>query len=563
MATSPDPPKMDWGERRRVAAVLYKELSFQSLYALKSGNLFSGEKEAGRKDKVELAERRALQSKITVSVMFGLMCTASIFILTQGQSYLPSSLTPLYFDSTIITMVLVVLFSLVWITGLQVALPFLSSQALTLLRSLPMREEDIEGITIYAFIRLFDLPLITAIIVFPLTVGIAFGSWTAALASIPAVVVTEIFSLYLSLLTARFFALRVSGSSGGSALNMATRWIYLVLWTIPSLIITIFIAFSLSILGTLGQWETSSPLALRVLFSIFPFPYSYFISALALRPPLSITFVLPWAIAAVIYACLAWAAARWLMKAPLELGRTQITVTLSAPTESKLVATSPTIAIIKKDLRIASRTPAYAFLLLLPMLDAFILGLFSYVGNPNPVMADHYAKAAVTVAVLLATFFGPVFFVTEVMGFSLTRTLPITQRTLIVGKSTLITIVYVVSFILVAMLVASRVHDFEAFVYFSVAELPAVLAASLLEINILLWRAEKTGIPISSLYSGAWWATIVVIPGLIVAGLPLLVYTIIAEGSFGAYCLPAMAATALIMLGGTAMAVLWRKDRPL
>ena len=75
--------------------------------------------------------------------------------------------------------------------------------------------------------------------------------------------------------------------------------------------------------------------------------------------------------------------------------------------------------------------------------------------------------------------------------------------------------------------------------------------------------AEKTGIPISSLYSGAWWATIVVIPGLIVAGLPLLVYTIIAEGSFGAYCLPAMAATALIMLGGTAMAVLWRKDRPL
>jgi predicted permease len=563
LAALSEPPKMDWKERRRIAATLYKELSFQSLYALKSGNLFAGEKDTGRKNKVELAERRALQSKITVSVMFAMMCAASILILTQGQYYLPSSLTPLYFDSTIITMVLVVLFSLVWITGLQVALPFLSSQALTLLRSLPMREEDIEGITIYAFIRLFDLPLITAIVVLPLTVGVALGSWTAALASIPAVLLTEIFSLYLSLLTARFFALRVSGSSGGSVLNMATRWIYLVLWTIPSLIITIFIAFSLSILGTLGQWETSSPMALKLLFSIFPFPYSYIISALAIRPTLDISFILPWIIAAVLYACLAFFAARWLMKAPLELGRTQVTVTLATPRSSRLIATSPTIAIIKKDLRIASRTPAYAFLLLLPMLDAFILGLFTYVGNPNPVMADHYAKAAVTVAVLLATFFGPVFFVTEVMGFSLTKTLPITQRTLILGKSTLISIVYVVSFVLVAVLVASRVHDFEAFLFFAVAELPAVVAASLLEINILLWRADKTGIPISSLYSGAWWATIVVIPGLIVAGLPLIIYTVLAEGSFYSYSLAAMALSSLILLTCTSVAVLWRKDRPL
>jgi predicted permease len=557
-----DPPQMDWKERRRIAANFYKELSFQSVYALKSGNLFSGEKEGGRKDKAELAERRSFQSKITVSVMFAFTCASFFFIVTEGRYFLPTTLTPLYFDSTIIAMVLVVLFSLVWITGLQVALPFLSSQALTLLRALPIKEKDIERITIYAFIRLFDIPLATALVVFPITVGLALGSWVAALASVPAVAITEVFSLFLSLLTAKFFALRVSGSSGGSILSMATRWMYLILWTIPSLVITIFIAFSLQILGTLGQWESSSPLALKVLFSVFPFPYSYFVSALAIRPPLSID-ILPWVVAAALYACLAWLAARWLVKAPLELGRTQIAVNFSAPASNRFVTSTPSVAIIKKDLRIASRTPAYAFLLLLPMLDAFILGLFTYVGNPNPDLADRYARAAVTVAVLLATFFGPVFFVTEVMGFSLTRTLPITQRTLILGKSLLITIVYIVAFILVAVLVASRVHDIEAFLFYAVAELPAVVAASLLEINILLWRAEKTGVPISSLYSGAWWATLVVVPGLIVAGLPLLVYEFLLTSSRANSALPFMAVVSVLLLVSISVAVLWKKDRPL
>ena len=42
---------------------------------------------------------------------------------------------------------------------------------------------------------------------------------------------------------------------------------------------------------------------------------------------------------------------------------------------------------------------------------------------------------------------------------------------------------------------------------------------------MLLERAKRTGVPIASLYSGAWWTTLVVVPGLVVSVAPLVLYT--------------------------------------
>lgn len=513
---------MKWGERWRVARTLYRELSFQSIYALKSGNTFLRERKDV--DPGDRAERRILQSKITVCVLFGLTALASAALVSEGRYYIPTALTPMYFDATIFALSLVVIFSLVWITGLQVALPFLSSQALTALRALPIEEEDLEGISALAFLHLFDLPLTTAFVLFPVAIFLATGSALAALASLPAIAATEVFALSLSLVTAGFFARTVSGSTGGSLRNLLARWTFLILWTVPSLAITIFIVFSVQILGTLGQWELVQPGSLALLFGVFPFPFAWVIASAAIPTTAPPAYMALWTVALGAYSVLLILAGEWLLTAPLRLGRTVAAVAPSPPRSWRLRTTSPTVAVLAKDLRIASRTPAYAFLLLLPLLDAFVLGLFTYLGNPNPAMADRYASAAVTVAVLLSAFFGPVFFATEVMGFSLTRTLPLTQRTLMMGKSALITIVYIIAFLLVALLVASRIHDFPIFLLFGSAELPAIVAAALLEMGILVWRAEKTGVPLTSLYSGAWWVTMVSVPGLLVAGTPLIAF---------------------------------------
>ena len=516
---------MDWRERLRLSNCLYREVTFQAIYALKSGNVFFSGDRKREQEGPAVAQRRVLQSKLTVAVLFMLTFLASAFALRYGREFFPTTLSALYFDGTIISLVLVVLFSLVWITGLQVALPFVSSQATTALLVLPVTEEDAAWVSFLAFLRLFDAPLLTALIFFPMAVGLALSSVLAGAAVLPGVLATEVLALALSLLTAKFFSRSVSGASGGSLRSLAVRWLYLVLWTIPSLVITIFITFSVQIITALGDWELNAPLTLQAVFALFPFPFgllaaSFATPSVAGGPSNSVTIAL-----ALVYFAVVAVSVRWILRAPLALSRITTVSNARRLAGTRLIVTRPSMAILKKDLRIASRTPAYAFLLLLPLLDAFVLGLFTYLGSPAPILAQRYAFAGVTVAVLLATFFGPVFFATEVIGFSLTRTLPLSQRTLILSKTSLIALVYLMAFGVVAVLVASRVNDFPAFVLFAVIELPAVIAAAFLEIGVLLERAKRTGVPIASLYSGAWWTTLVVVPGLVVSVAPLVLYT--------------------------------------
>lgn len=552
---------MDWRERWRFSQYLYREVSYQSIYSLKTGNILSGEDAKAGEARPKRAERRVLQSKLTISGMFFLTFIGAAFLLRYGTQFIPTTLTPVYFDATILTMVLVVLFSLVWVTGLQVALPFVSSQVLTALKTLPLSEQDASWISLITFLKLFDMPLATAFVIFPLSVGVGTGSWAAGLATVPVVLLTEIFALSMSLATAKFFSRNVTGASGGSLIGLAKRWAYLILWTIPSLVITIFIVFVLSIIATLGTWETSSPRSLQALFTLFPYPFTYLTSVLGTRAPASLTWVAITGGAAALYIVIGLFSARWLFSAPLSLSGATTASTYVGGERRGLVVSLPPVAILKKDMRMASRTPAYAFLLLLPLLDSFILGLFTYLGSPSPALAERYAVAGVTVAVLLATFFGPVFFATEIMGFTLTRTLPISQRTLMIGKTTLISVVYIASFLVLATLVASQLHDLGGFLLYALAELPAVLAAALLEIGVLLNRAEKTGVPIANLYSGAWWTTLVVVPGLIVAVTPLIVFDSVHLSLIPPIAL--MALTSLLILAVIGFAVLWDKGRPL
>ncbi|MCL4324180.1 MAG: hypothetical protein M1144_01780, partial [Candidatus Thermoplasmatota archaeon] len=110
-------------------------------------------------------------------------------------------------------------------------------------------------------------------------------------------------------------------------------------------------------------------------------------------------------------------------------------------------------------------------------------------------------------------------------------------------------------------LVSSKVHNFPSFVLFALLELPAVVAAALLEIGVLLERAKRTGVPMASLYSGAWWTTLVVLPGLLVSAAPLAVYNYLSLP----YLPPIawMAVTACLMLIPIGVLVLRGKNLPI
>jgi predicted permease len=541
------------GLSRRLASVAYRELAFQSIYALRQGNTLPP---GDSSELVRRARRRVTQSKFLVCLLIGLVTLGSILALSPSVQLAlgPGVPRPIYLGTVLVGLLLLEL-TLLWTTGLQILPTFLGARILPFLETLPVTERDLDRAAILTLLRLFDAPAAMCLVATPVALGLAVRSPWAALAIVPGCAGAVLIGIALAVATGRFFVRRVQGARG-SAHGALVRWLYLVLWAVPAFAIYAFVSFSPEFLRAVAHLIASdSPTALGAVLLAFPFPLALLPSyALGLPPsvprlPEFGGVFIP--LAAAVYSGLLVALGRTLLRAPRRLAR-ELADTGGPRAGTTLPPLRPMSvgrAILIKDLRTASRTPGYAFLILLPLLDAVVIGLSSYVGNPRPSDVFNVGAAAVSSAALLATFFGPAFFATEVMGYSYTRTLPLSSRSILVGKTTLVALVYLLASAFVLGLTLLRIFTPLLFVAFVIAELPGLLAAAFLELGILFRRAERTGVPLTNLYSGAWWASAVVIPGLFVAGLPLLVFEVLrATPGPSAWALPAMAGLALAEL---------------
>jgi hypothetical protein len=465
------------------------------------------------------------------------------------------------FESAILTGLFSIDIALLWWTGVQVIPTILSSGVLTVLEPLPVDDSTLHRVAGILYLRLFDLPALTILVLTPLGIGIALGP-LAGLAALPGAVVAIVYALALSLLTGRFFLRRVQGSRGGGG-RVVVRWAYLVLWLVPAFAMFAFItaapAFfrSLAVLAAQGPSPTATLLAIA-----FPFPLAA-LPALVVGGTASFVILSPsadWALggAALAYGALAVWAAVWLASSIRTLLFLPVRTPVDLPTASlSLRPTGFARAVLVKDLRIASRTPGYAFLILLPILDAGALGLLTYATpTQNPVAAS-LALAAVTAAALLATFFGPAFFAIEVVAYSYGRSLPLSNRSIVLGKVALISIMYLVAAGLIVGITLLRFFEPTTFVAFVLAELPAVVGAAFFELGLLFRWARHRGLAITNLYTGAWFALIVSIPGLLLASAPVIVFEV-AQSAGVALGLGLMALVALAVLAFSAPLALGR-----
>ena len=538
---------MSWREAARIGDVAFTELSFQAIYAFRQGNLAPP---GPARTLVRRARRRVVQSKAVVSLLLALLAVASAFALRSsrlaGLVFGPG-VPPGTFDAGLLTALFSLEVGFLWWTGMQVLPTFLASGVLPVLEPLPIPERTLRRAAGMLYLRLFDLPALTVLVGTPLAIGLALGPG-AGLASLPGAASAVAFALALSLLTGRFFVRRVQGSRGGGGSTLV-RWGYLVLWLAPAFAMFAFVTAAPAFLRLLGGLTTSGPApALDLLLGAFPFPAAALPVAVALGPgSLGLAPAQLGVLAGAVLAYLALAAwaVTWVLGSVRRLAETPLGAAQAlGPARLDLAPASPALAVLAKDLRIASRTPGYAFLILLPILDAAALGLWTYASAPNPSAAFGLGLAAVTTSALLATFFGPAFFAVEVFAYSYGRTLPLAHRSLVLGKVALIALIYLLASALVLGLALTRVFDPLVFAAFVLAEFPAVLAAAFLELGILFRRARSRGVAITNLYAGAWYAILVSIPGALVVALPLLAFGLGSTGS-ASLGLGAMAAVAL------------------
>lgn len=541
---------MSWREARRLSRVMYTEVAFQAIYGLRSGNSLSERTppDAG------VARRRVLQSKLLISLLLGMVALVVPFLLdAQVKSVAAPNLPLGLYDSSVVAALLVLEMALVWWTGLQVLPTLLGSKVQPVLEGLPVDERTLDRAALLTTLRLFDAPVLTVLAVTPFVVGVAFHSAVTGLAVLPGALAAVLVAVALALATGRFYVTRILGSRGGRA-ETVFRWLYLILWTLPAFALFGFVTFSPQFFAALNTLYLQGPSTeLVALFSVFPFPLAALPLDLQGLPPVPAYADLQLLLAGV-YGALLVPLARWLVGAPRAFGRA-LAVDPAAPrpsTDAVLRPGAVSTAILRKDLRTASRTPGFALLILLPLLDAGAIGVWSFLGAPTSRDVFSVGVAAVASSALLATFFAPAFFAIEVFGFSYTRSLPIPRDHLLAGKVALVISIYAVAAGLVLGLTTLAVPTYYAagsFAFFALAELPAVVAAAVLEFGLLFWRAGKVGLPITNLYAGAGWVLAVSIPGLFVAGTPLVIFEYLrSAGSPSLGLLPIMAAASVLEL---------------
>ncbi len=540
---------MSWREAFRLSGVAFSELAFQAIYASRQGNLAP---QGPARLLARQARRRVNQSKAIVSGLLGLLALGAGFALRAASvpGRVPAfAASPAVFDAGVLTALLSLDVGFLWWTGMQVLPTFLAAGVLPVLETLPVDDRTLDRTAGLLYLRLFDLPAATVLVATPLAVGSALGPLAGALAAIGAGT-TIALSLALSLLTGRFFVRRVQGARGGG--GSLLRWAYLAAWLVPAFAIFAFVTVAPAFFGFLDRATTGGPsLPYDLLLGAFPYPFGALAAAAAHGAPtvgLGGSEVVLAGAAAAGYLGLALAAVAWTFSSvrhiPEMPGRVAGPV---RPGLGSLRPVRPALSVLTKDLRIASRTPGYAFLILLPMLDAAALGLWTLASAPGPSAALGLGLGAVTSAALLATFFGPAFFAVEVLAYSYGRTLPLPHRSLVVGKVALVGGIYLAASGIVLGLTLARIFDPGLFAAFVLAELPGVLAASFLELGILFRRARTRGLPITNLYAGAWFAILVAIPGVVVATLPLVAFQegrLVGDGA------------ALVLMAGVALAEL-------
>jgi Membrane protein of 12 TMs len=538
---------VSWREAIRLAGPAYTELAFQATFAMRQGNLPPspiGGTLAAR------ARRRVWQSKLLVGALVSLMALGAGAVLRPSvRAVVAPALDPGLYVTAVVGAALLLELALLWWTGLQVLPTYLSSRVVPFLATMPVPEKTLRRVAALLVLRLFDGPALACLVVTPIAVALGVGAPLAGVAIVPGVAVVLLVAVALALRTGEFFVVRIQGAHAGPG-QTALRWAYLLLWAVPAFALYGFLAAAPSFLGLLSSLRAGGyPAELVGLLLSFPMPLA------ALPGLVGHLFAPPAAVgagvvaAAALYALGAGGLAWWLRGAPLRLALSTPFATLPRPgTALRLAPGHPAVAVIRKDLRIASRTPGFAFVILLPLLDALALGLLTFAAAPPPDTVFNLAAAAVSTSALLATFFGPALFALEVMGYTYVRTLPLPDRSVVLGKVMLVTMLYAAAAGIVILFTLPRVFAPLTFLGFVAAELPAVVAAALLEFGLLFRHARRRGLPVVNLYTGAWWATLVAFPGLLVAGVPLAVFQDL-RGAGSPVALPALALLGLVELG--------------
>ncbi len=510
---------MNFSELWRTARIVYREVSFQSIFSLRLG---AGLPQKGKTDiqqQIKHAMTSTLISKILTSLFIGIFVIMVLFPLTVnlGSSAPPRELAIVGSVSAYLAIVLF----LIIIMGLQVSTALISSKISEILNPLPVTKQDISKIIFLCFVRIFDIPLLTAIIAFPLAYSLVSSSILGGLICLAGVGITEVFALTLTIGLSKFFYYRIAGGGGRSKWKTIMRFIFIFMWLLPSFGIYFIINFGVEIVQSFASLTQLLSSTLQILTAIYPFSYGFLVSLTTFSHTTDYTSLSIVIASSLGYLVLAGYCLKWIINIARKIGFGGIVSTAREVVKDTFIRPQTAwLGIIRKDLRIASRSPSFASLFFLPAIQAAVLAMsFSALGEARLITTLGVLTGLSIIILLLP----PILFSIEGLASAYTRSLPLTGRTLIFSKALLSTFTYLVSLMVLLAVTLYLKRDFIYILTFGVIHTFSVSAAIILELAILARKFWKEGAVIGNLYARLSTYISILLPGLVIASMPIII----------------------------------------
>jgi hypothetical protein len=457
-----------------------------------------------------------LISKLVTTVFIGVFGSIVFLPLTVvSSSAAPKELTIV---GSVAAFLAVVLF-LIAFMGLQVSTSFVSSKVVDILGPLPLSKQDISRIIFMCFIRIFDIPLIVAPVVFLAAYFYVGGSVLGGLVCLIAVGATEILALTLNISSARFFYSRIAGGGGKSAWQTALRFVFMLVWILPTFAAYVLVNFAGQVVQLIAYLTTSLSSLLQILVLIYPFSYGFLVSYATFPQTNYLTFGLA-VVSSIAYLFVTYYCLKWVTRTASTLSAGGIVRGLREAVKDTVIRPQiPWLGIIRKDLRVASRAPSYASLFLLPAMQTVILAIsFSSISDAGL----NAALGLLTGISMITLLLPPTLLSIEGLASLYTRSLPMKKRTLISAKTLLSTVTYIISLMVLSLVATYQRRDYSFILTFGVINTFAIAAAIMLELTILTNKFWKEGFAVGNIYSRLSTYILIFIPGFALVLIPII-----------------------------------------
>ena len=437
---------MKFSESWRLAGVIAAESRFQAFLEMNPSNLARVKEEPQR-------IARSIKSSSRISYIMTTMILAMIAIIALAASAFDVSIgNPEARLAVGFTVYLAMSFVVVFFLNLTSTTGLISSGAMDLPATLPLTKADLEQLSFMTFARVFIAPVLLSLTIFPIGCLIAFGPLVAGIALLACASTISIAIGSLIGLSKWFH--KKSHSSDESRTSAFVR-----VAASLGIVIGMVSVYSLSsylpdlmrfIIQLSSLWGDA---AFTTLALVFPFSYGFFAASLAFAIPVS-TFIAS-AIGTCVYTILAMLLYR---RSGRSLREVTTGAVLSTQTtilrEAKVAVTTPLKAMIRKDLKLATRNIGSAFVFAIPIfLIVMILPMIQYWKDDAGLLRS---MASLT-AVEYANLFGGISLVSILMfdtqGASVHEGLPVSSRLVLHSKTSILMVPYILNMIAIDIMI--------------------------------------------------------------------------------------------------------------